>query len=184
MQPYFEESSDAHAIKLFASQVDQFALANEFVREGFDCYPSHRSMLIWKVPIAGYFGAVLAALGLKRTEPQHGLSGFPLNYKVGQHLANDRLCACIGGLITEQWASFCKVRFLFVVEAPECIGKQLDSAFVDHADLDSGVISWRFSFLAFIGFGPLDADITLAINQSRKISKCGFKDCHGEMIIT
>lgn len=157
---------DANPVQGLAPEIEDIALGDKLIREALCCDHPNRTVFVRKGSLAGDFSPVLGSGPLERPQAQHSLGAFSFDTQIGKNSPQDRLGRQIGSLEAVKRASFHGVGFLFVVPAPERFRNELDGGFVNHADLDSLVVTRRYTALTAVGFGLLDADVSLPVHKS------------------
>ncbi len=153
-----------------------FTDSNVFIRETLIGYAPYNAVLVWEVPVSRHFCHVLSPTGLELAEGKDQVHLNLLHPDKREHGSCAFLCLLVRYLPAVQRSSVSSLRFFSVKGTAKKRVHQLNTGSINHSYLYSGLITWRNAPLAFIGFGLLDADISLSVDQAGTISDLCF--CH------
>lgn len=145
---------------------------NVLIRE---CQVSNLERLaspVTEVTFSCDLGSVGRPIKLQCAEREHGFGIDQFYPEPRQQGFKDRTSCLVRSLITEETAAFMGVRFLGVVPTSESFGEEPDGSFINHADLNTSVVTGANPSSKGMVWGtPFNADVTLTINNASDVSE-------------
>jgi len=159
----------SQAIEFSQLRPNTITLGNELIGQrkipNFDLFPA---------PVVEYakpsdFRSMPTRFGLQSSQGQNQFGLWFFDLKKFQKECKHFCRVFVAGLPAIKWATVIGIWVLAIIRASQDLGQKLDSLFIDHSDLDAGMVPGRLPALAAICSIPFDTDVSFTVNQASKI---------------
>jgi hypothetical protein len=163
----------ADMIQFLTPIIKRIALGDVFIGEGFVGYAPDGSVRIREISVARNFRFVPPAIRLKTAKVENNSGRFRLDSQIWENKIEYCLSLPIRCLKAIQRTPIVATWFFSVIPSSKRFGNEFDCGFINHADLNSSVITGCLALLAFISFILLNANVALPVNKPRDIGYVG-----------
>lgn len=166
--------SHSHAIKLFARFIKPIARRNILVRKGVCRNNSYCPDTVREVSFSHFLCLELLRVKLQSPKSKYGFCDRLLYAHKRQNGFQNNFGFGVGSLKAIQRAPFRKIGFFWVVPAAQGFCQEFYRGFINHAHLDSRMVSWRSASLAAVCFRSFYANVRLPVDQTSEIGECSL----------